>query len=140
MVPLLAIGPFIFEVFPLNLQKLEDELTLNWPAIGRFGVGPARQFTGPGEETLKIEGLCFNEEFGGYTEYLALKDLARAGTPLDVIGWGAGASYGLVNGPMVMLRIGAVQEYLGPDGIGRKLTFSVDLGSFGGSSLTGGLF
>lgn len=137
--PLLAIGPHIFDIFPLNLQKIEEETTASWPTVNRFGAGPARQFTGPGDATLKIEGLCFNEEFGGYEDYLALKATQKAGIPVDVIGWGSGAGYGLVLGLMVILKVGASHEFIGPDGIGRKITFSVELASFGGG-FSGGLF
>jgi phage protein U len=139
MTPLLAIGPHIFEIFPLNLQKIEEETNVNWPAVERFGTGPARQFTGQGETTFKIEGLCFNEEFGGYTEYLALKATAAAGQPLDIVGWGAGAAYGLVIGPACILKVSATHEAIGPDGIGRKITFHVECGAFG-ESFGGGLF
>ena len=137
--PLLAIGPHIFDIFQLNLQKIDEETTANWPTINRFGTGPARQFTGPGDATLKIEGLCFNEEFGGYEDYLALKATQRAGIPVDIIGWGAGAGYGLVLGLMVILKVGASHECIGPDGIGRKITFSIELAAFGGG-FSGGLF
>lgn len=139
-IPLLAIGGHIFEIVPLNLQKIEDELNINWPAIGRFGMGPARQFTGTGDEPFKVEGLCFNHEFGGFEDYLAQKETARRGAPADVIRWGGGGAYGLVAGPMVILRVGATHEMLGPDGIGRKMTFSVDLGAFGTGFTSGGLF
>ena len=137
--PLLALGPHIFEIFPLNLQKIEEETNANWPEIQRFGVGPARQFTGPGTSTLKIEGLCFNEEFGGYEDYLALKVTQRSGIPVDILGWGTGSGYALVMGLACILKVGATHESLGPDGIGRKMTFSVELGAFG-DGFSGGLF
>lgn len=139
MPPLLAIGPHVFEIFPLNLQKIEEELKINWPAIARFGVAPARQFTGLGESSMKIEGLCFNEEFGGIENYRALQVTARAGRPVDIIGWGAGASYAAVLGAACILGVGGAHEMLGPDGIGRKLTFTIELGAFGDGA-GGGLF
>lgn len=139
MTALLALGPYIFEILPLNLQTIEEETAANWPEAQRFGVGPARQYTGPGEATMKIEGLCFNEEFGGYRDYLELKDLQAQGDPVDVVGWGEGAFYADVLGPMCILKIGARHERLGPDGIGRKITFSVELAAFGGGG-AGGLW
>lgn len=141
MPALLALGPHIFEIFPLNLQKLEEETEANWPAVQRFGVGPARQFTGPGDGTMKIEGLIFNEEFGGYPQYLALKETQKRGQPVDLLGWGAGAALAFVLGPVVILKVGATHEMIGPDGIGRKITFTIELAKFGGGSgFGGGLF
>lgn len=88
---------------------------------------------------MKIEGLCFNEEFGGYADYLALKALQGLGEPVDVVGWGAGAAYAAVLGPMCILKVGAQHERLAPDGIGRKIAFSVELAVFGGG-MGGGLW
>lgn len=139
MIPLLALGPHIFEILPMNLQKLEEKTKANWPAVQRFGVGPARQFTGMGEGEIKIEGLIFNEEFGGYGDYLALKDSQKAGLPLDLIGWGAGAAFATIFGPVCILEISATHEHIGRDGLGRKLTFNVECAPFGEGG-AGGLF
>jgi uncharacterized protein len=138
-IPLLALGPHVFELLPLTLQRIEEETTANWPAIERFGAGPARQFTGPGDAAMKIEGLFFNEEFGGYGEYLALKATQQLGEPVDLVGWGAGAAYAFVMGAVVILKVSATHEHIGMDGIGRKTAFSVDVAKFGGSG-GGGLF
>jgi hypothetical protein len=132
MSALLAVGPYVFSILPLTLQRIEEETSSSWPAINRFGVGPARQYTGPGDSTLKIEGLFFNEEFGGQGDYLALKAIQSAAQPVMVIGWGAGAAFAIVLGFMVITRVGASHEAIGPDGIGRKVTFSIELSSFGG--------
>jgi phage protein U len=131
MSALLALGPYIFRILPLTLQKIEEETTANHPALQRFGSGPARQFTGPGESTLKIEGLWFNEEFGGQGDYLALKGIQAAGRPVITMGWGAGATFAMVLGRMVILRVSAQHEAIGPDGIGRKITFGIELASYG---------
>jgi hypothetical protein len=139
MIPLLALGPNIFQTLPMTLQRLEETTRYNWPAVERFGAGPARQWTGPGDGTLKIEGLIFNEEFGGYERYLALKATAARGEPMDLVGWGAGAAFAFVLGPVCVLEVSATHEHIGADGIGRKITFNVEVGRFGGSA-GGGLF
>lgn len=69
-----------------------------------------------------------------------MKETARIGIPLDLISWGGGGAFGLVNGLVVITRVGASHEMLGPDGIGRKITFGLDVAMFGGGSALGGLF
>lgn len=139
MIPLLALGPHIFEVLPLTLQKISERTQINWPANARFGSTSARQFTGLGEDTLTIEGLLFNEEFGGYEQYLALKLTARAGEPVDLVGWGGSGAYGLIIGAVCILEVGAAHEVIGADGIGRKIAFNVECGALGDEA-GGGLF
>jgi phage protein U len=136
---LLALGPYIFRIAPLTLQKIEREVTVSHPEIQRFGAAPARQFTSPGSGKMKIEGLYFDGEFGGHEDWLALAALARSGAVVDVIGWGSGAAFGSVIGAMVILTISDAHEMIGPDGIGRKTAFSIELGSAGGGA-SGGLF
>jgi len=140
-VPILAIGPHIFEILPLSLQKISERTKVNWPATKRFGVGPARQFTGRDEDSFDIEGLYFNQEWGGHAEYLALKATQAAGEPVELLGWSAGGIAAEVFASVVILEVGAEHEYIHDDGIGRKTTFDVKMAPFGGDSGPfGGLF
>ncbi len=138
--PILAIGPHVFAMLEMDPQKISEKTVASWPAIARFGAAPGRQFTGLGEDTMTIEGLIFNQEFGGYSEYLALKGTQRAGVPLPLIGWGSGSSFAQMFGQVVVLEVSAIHEYLGPDGIGRKIGFTVELGAYGDDGPGGGLF
>ena len=140
MPALLAIGPHIFESLPLSLQKIREKTKANWPATKRFGVGPARQFTGRDEDEFEIEGLYYDAEFGGHAEYLALKATQAAGKPVELIGWAAGGVAASLFGTVVLLEVGAEHEHIHTSGVGLKVEFSVKLGVFGGDSLTGGLF
>lgn len=139
--PLLALGPVVFEILPLSLQRLAEHTRVKWPAIGRFGNQSARQFTGYGDDSFRIEGLFYNEEWGGFDDYLALKALQRNPEPVDMIGGAAAGSYATVFGPVVILDVGATHEHIGQGGIGRKVTFSVELAPFGADAYgPGGMF
>ena len=136
--PILAIGPHIFAALPLSLQKIQERTKMNWPAIKRFGVGPARQNTGRDEDEFTVEGLYFDQEWGGHAEYLALKATQRAGMPVELLGAAAGGG-AAVFGTVVILEVGAEHEFIGVSGIGRKTGFDVKLAPFGGELSFGGL-
>ena len=140
MVPLLAIGPHIFERFPLSLQKIKETTKASWPATKRFGVGPARQFTGRDDDDFEIEGLYYDAEFGGHAEYLALKATQAAGKPVELIGWAAGSFAASIFGTVVILEVGAEHSHIHETGVGLKVEFSVKLAPFGGDGMPGGLF
>lgn len=141
MAAILALGPHIFEILPLSLQKISERTKMNWPATKRFGVGPARQLTGRDEDSFDIEGVYFDQEFGGHAEYLALKATQAAGEPVELLGWAAGGAAASVFGTVVILEVGAEHTYLHDTGIGRKVEFDVKLAPFGGDSGPfGGLF
>jgi phage protein U len=141
MIPLLALGPHIFDLLPLSLQRIEERTKARWPAVPRFGGTAARQFTGMDEDSLRIEGLIFEDEWAGHDRYLALKATQRLGEPVMMVGWGAGGGYASVFGRIVILEVGATHEHLRADGIGRKIAFSIEVASFGGDAgVYGGLF
>ena len=140
LVPILAIGPHIFAALPLSIQTIKETTKVNWPAVNRFGVGPARQFTGRGEDELEIEGLYFHHEFGGHGEYLALKSTQGLGKPVEVIGWSVAGAAASVFGTCVILEVGATHKHIAEDGIGVKVEFNVKLAPFGGDAAFGGLF
>ncbi len=139
-VPILALGPHIFAALPLSIQRIRERTRASWPMINRFGRGPARQYTGRGEDEFEIEGLYFHQEFGGHGEYLALKATQSAGQPVELLGWAAGGVAASVFGSVVILEVGAEHESIHFDGIGRKIEFSVQVAPFGGDGAFGGLF
>lgn len=136
----LALGPNVFSILPVTLQKITRETKSNWAAVPRFGGDVARQFTGHGEHSIKLEGLVFNSHFGGFSQYEALRATQLAARPVPMIGMSAGL-VGLVYGLVVILSVSDTQEYLDPEtGVGKKLGFDCEVAPFGGDGPLGGLF
>lgn len=136
----LALGPNMFSCLPVTLQKLTRDTKSNWAPIARFGGDVARQFTGHGEHSIKLEGLVFNSHFGGFEQYEGVRATQLAAVPVPLVGMSAGL-VGTAFGLVVILHVSDVQEYLDPDtGIGKKLGFDCEVAPFGGESLLGGLF
>jgi phage protein U len=135
-----ALGPNIFTCLPVTLQKITRDTKSNWAAIARFGGDVARQFTGHGEHSIKLEGLVFNSHFGGFAQYEAVRATQLAAQPVPLIGMSAGL-VGAVYGQVVILSVSDTQEYLDREtGVGAKLSFDVEVAPFGGEGPLGGLF
>jgi len=140
--PLLALGRHTFEIDGLNFQELEEETTVKWPAINRFGGRPGHQMTGYGEDPIVINGLIYPEEIGGRSELDALRVTQRLARPVVMVGWSTDKSnaarvYGLVAIPSIR----ATHSRFGPDGNSRKISFSVEVVPIGGiAGFTGGLY
>lgn len=136
---LLTLGSHAFSILPMNLQRIESEITMNWPAIARFGGPVARQATGQGEHETRLTGLLFPETFGGMGEYRALKQTALRMRPVPMVGLGAG-DVGTLFGQVVILKVHDLQDYIGPDGVGRRVGFDVVVAPSGQGLYGGSLF
>lgn len=136
----LALGPNIFSILPVSLQRLQRDTKSNWAPVARFGGDVARQFTGHGEHSIKIDGLVFNSHFGGFGQYEALRATQIAAQPVPMIGMSAGL-VGILYGLVVILQVGDAQDYFDRDsGVGKRLTFTVEVAPLGGEGPFGGLF
>lgn len=136
----IALGPNIFACLPVTLQKITRDTKSNWAAIARFGGDVARQFTGHGEHSIKLDGLVFNSHFGGFEQYEALRATQLAAQPVPLIGMATGL-VGIVYGLVVITSVSDTQEYLDRDtGVGKKLAFDCEVAPFGGEGPLGGLF
>lgn len=141
MMPLLALGPHIFEIAPLNFQEIRSLTEVKWPATPRFGKRPGRQFTGYGEDPITISGLLYPEELGGREELKAIKLTAKAAQPIIMMGWSSLlTSAAEVFGRVVILSVDDSQTIISKSGYGRKLEFSIEVAPIGDSGKPVGLF
>lgn len=140
--PLMALGPHVFEVLPLNYQRIERLLEIRFASVPRLGVRPSRQFVGFGEDPLTISGVLFPQEFGGRAEYEAIKLTAQAALAVPLVGFGTG-TLGRVWGLVIITMIADSQEEIGEDGAGQVLTYDIQVDAYdesGGSGLGVGLW
>lgn len=133
-VPLLALGPHVFEIAPLNFQALDRQTEALWPSIPRFGNAPGRQFVGYGENPVTISGLLFPEEFGGRMEFEAIRATQAAATPVMMVGWATAGAAGRVFGKVVILSVTDTQSIISASGQGRKLEYTIEVAPHGDGS------
>ena len=137
MSALLALGPHVFEIAPLNYQNLQKKAEFRWAALNRLSREPARQFTGPGSTSISISGLMFPDTLHGYEDYKAIERTGRKGRPLMMVG-----GTGLVFGKVVILSVSETHQVIGARGAPAKMEFSIEVASYGDDrgGIFGGLF
>ncbi|OKP66783.1 phage tail protein [Ensifer adhaerens] len=141
MTPLLALGPHMFEIAPLNYQQIVRDTEAKWPAISRFGGRPGRQFTGYGEDPITISGLLYPDEIGGRREFEAIRATQKAARPVLLMGWSSDIlTAAQLIGRVVILRVGDTQSAIGRHGMGRRVEFDIEVAPFVGDGKPVGLF
>lgn len=137
---LLSLGPHVFEIAPLNFQSIERSTEAKWPAIARFGNAPGRQFTGYGEDRITISGLLFPDELGGRAEFEAIRATQRAARPVTMLGWAGAGIAARIFGLVVILSVSDSQTSINRDGVGRRLSYDIDVAPFVDGGKPIGLF
>lgn len=126
---MLALGDHVFEVIGLNYLELVRQTEARWPAQPRFGGQTARQFTGLGENPIRLRGTLFPEELGGRNEYEALRATQIKGEPVMMVGM-ENDNEGRIHGRVVILTIEEIQDYIGPSGVGRRWQYEIELAPY----------
>ena len=86
-------GSYSFSLNTAAYQRLQRTSAFRWSAQERIGQHAARQYNGPGEDSIKLAGAIFPQFRGGAGQLDAFRSLAAEGTPkllIDSLGnvWG----------------------------------------------------
>lgn len=122
-----------------NFKTIQADSNYNWVAQQRLSRDPAMQFTGPGEETLSIEGILYPHLFGGFGTLQGLTEAGRRGdimklvmfSPLD-----AGMAGVIYPDNVVIRRIKRTHTHFLHDGQAAKIEFNLELVRYGDDSST----
>lgn len=127
---MMALGPYRFSMATAAYQDLERNNEYRWPTVERIGVAPARQWTGPGDETINMRGVIYPHYRGtrrGLEQVPEMRAAASLGTPLLMVD-GAGRVWGMY----VITSIREGHKTLFSDGRPRCVDFDISLGAYGG--------
>ncbi len=91
-----------------------------WPSIDRLGARPDLQYTGPGEDTVRLDGARFPSIDGGGRLLASLRAAADRGETRALVA-GDGAGYGLY----ALTSIEETHSGLYGDGTPRKTAYSL---------------
>lgn len=119
---MMALGAFRFALSTAAYQSLERETAFTWASHERFGSGPLHQFTGPGSDTIRMEGMILPHFKGGLGQVQQMRSQAEIGLPLSLV-TGRGTYLGL----WVVESISEKQEIFWADGTPRKIEFTIAL-------------
>jgi phage protein U len=120
--PMLAYGYFIFNLYTVPYQSLQQEQVWRHAANQRVGARPAYQFLGAGEQTITLTGTLVPELTGGRVSLELLTKMADTGQAYPLIE-GSGVFHGL----FVASSISQTRTEFFSDGAARKIEFTVTL-------------
>jgi phage protein U len=119
---LYCLGPVVFQLVPLNTDKVSAETRHPFAEHEVVGGPPLYENMGEGERGYSLKGCVFPEHFGGLAELAALRSMVRAGVPQHLMR-GDGTPMGWV----ALEKISEESETLGFTGIGREITYCLDM-------------
>lgn len=91
---MMAYGLFVFGLSTAAYQELQRQTQWRQQGQARVGRRPARQFLGPGDDTIQLNGTLLPQFTGGQQNLDHLREMANQGTAWPLIE-GSGTYYGL---------------------------------------------
>ena len=124
--PLMTLGGYVFGIDSAAYDEMRRVAEYRWEALARIGRSPARQWLGPGDETIELNGTIYPVRRRAEEELDALRAEAAKGEPLRLM-LGTGEILGL----WVIRRISETAGTFLAGGVPRKADFRVQLAYYG---------
>lgn len=119
---MMALGAYRFAVTTAGMDKIERTRKWRWASLDVIGAPPVKQFTGPGEDEVSIEGVIFPHFAGGVRQVDAMSSQAGTGQPLNLVD-GMGRYWGR----FAITEAKETRSVLMSDGAPRKIDFTINL-------------
>jgi phage protein U len=119
---MMVYGLFVFSLSTAAYQDFQRQTDWRHAAQGRVGARPARQFLGPGDDTITLTGTLLPEFTGGQSHLDELRRMANDGDAWPLIE-GTGSYYGLY----VIERLDERKSRFFRDGAAQRLEFDLTL-------------
>ncbi len=123
---MLALGPYRFAVSTAAYESLRRTSEYRWPAQERLGRAPARQFVGPGADSVTLSGVIYPHYAGGLSQIGKLRELAGRGVPLSLVD-----GRGMVWGRWCIERIEEGRTVFFANGDPQRVEFTMQLSAYG---------
>lgn len=92
--PIMAmLGPFMFSLDTAAYQKFRRVTQFDWPKQEIANGRPSRQWMGPGDDVIELDGVIYPEYAGGLKQIDGMRELAGLGKPMILVD-GLGDLYG----------------------------------------------
>jgi len=119
---MMILGMFVFSLPTLAYQELQRKTQWKYASNGRIGRRDAKQFTGPGDDTITLSGWVAPELTGSLYSFDALRLMADTGKSWILI-QGTGRIYGAY----VITDLAETRTVLDGSGDAAKVEFSITL-------------
>lgn len=122
---MMQLGSFQFGLSTAAYQELERTTEYRWPSHETYGTLPTSQSTGPGDDTINVQGVILPEFRGGFGQLDALRDLAGTMQPLLLV-----SGDGRIMGRWCITKVQEKQAIFAAYGRPRRQEFTLNLKRF----------
>lgn len=119
---MMCLGQFVFSLSTLAYQDFQRQTQWRHPSNSRVGARPARQYAGPGDDTITLQGLLAPELTGSIDSLDKLREMADTGAAWPLVE-GTGRVYGLY----AIEQLSEDKTLFFQDGASRRIEFTVNL-------------
>jgi len=123
---MMILGAFKFSINTAAYQTLTRNTLYRWQPQERFGLMPAQQFTGLGEDSITLQGELYPHYAGGLHQIDDMRQQAGLGKPLLLTD-----GNGFVKGKWVILSIDETGTVFLANGTPRKISFTLKITRYG---------
>jgi len=119
---MMAFGQFVFSLDTLAYQDLQRQTSWRHPSNSRVGARPARQYVGPGDESMNLNGLLLPDFAGDAGTLDELRAMGAEGAA-----WPLVDGTGIVYGQFVIESLNETRTLFYRDGAARRIEFQLQL-------------
>lgn len=118
----MALGQFVFGLETLAYQEFKRSTSWRHPSSSRVGARAARQYVGPGDDSVTLSGWVAPELIGSYASVAELRAMGDSGQAFALV-----AGTGEVFGQWVIENLSETGTELHKDGTPRRIAFDIKL-------------
>lgn len=122
---MMRLGGFTFGLSTAAYQELQRQVEYKWASLERFGQMDAKQYTGPGDDSITLNGVVFPEFRGGTGQLDRLRALGASGQPQTLV-----SGSGKVMGRWIIETVTEGQSIFASGGVPRRQEFTVAVKKF----------
>ena len=119
---MIKLGAYLFSLDTAAYQQLSRATAYRWQALERVNQLATLQFTGPGEDSISLNGVILPTFRGGLGQLDAMRAEAAKGEPLLMVD-----GRGYVHGRWVILSVNETQKTFERGGVPLQIEFSIRL-------------
>ena len=113
---MMAFGQFVFSLHTLAYQELQRSTAWRHPSNSRIGARPARQYLGPGDDTITLQGVLAPEFTGSKVSLDQIREMGAVGS-----------AWPLVDGQFVIESLSETSTIFLDNGAARRIEFQIQL-------------